>query len=1036
MCASEGSDCGVPDLDRCLEAGAIEGTAGNDVLVGTSGDDLICGRGGADQITGLGGNDVILGGAGDDVINAGAGDDLVLGGDGQDQIAGGDGEDLLYGEAGNDRLKGDSGVDRVEGGIGDDVLDGGLGDDNLHGSDGIDAESPAAVAGDSCVEVETRVGCIDTSALSVFPTAITITKTLAGSPGFSWLVETSGVLSAGDISVAPMVLPAGDANVIAGAAVEVTVNGPQEFIKSATVRLPIADGWDTDKVGVFTRTDVGTWTQITQDITLEGRTFVTHPKHFSPQFVAALPDARQTVAGWLPVIPSQAVCVPAIYGAAVSATIISDSSGSTSALRLEIENTANDLEDQLAYRHIYRTRNIGTDGVDVFEGGLGSFGSSEWSPSVSVAVNAFVPADRLRLVYLIGDGATDDTSAEIDSLIQLSVQKRVAISYILAGPNTNSTSPLLARLVQETGGRFAYPDTFKTIVDRFFDTNKDSDKDGLTDCEETNGVRLFDWRQPNLANQWISQTSNPNNPDFDSDGLLDGAEYRDNGLSTDANAFRANLQVLRAPRLFYSGAGTDDIDVDGYGDSVESAYGRDPRVSKKGIEFYNFLPANSPALSLVTDAFLDKYIARGWLVPEWRNESKQAILSYLIYQSAIGVDAAPATLAARLDQIPLLSTLANFLGDTTPVDPGYLKRLTRLSDVGKATYFGVTANTRDLLDYSLKVIGRYRVAGAALALFGTTVQEGLKFWMFGLIGKTLFTAFEGIPVVAAIRTALASKSAATITLTSTVGSLYCSVSAGCPAPVREGFDVVSQVFGVLHGAAALSAIESKTLNVSLRNELAVEFPNTKFELNAGKVQVNIDLAARDSRGLTNAERIADDLLPVSDGAPIVNATAADGVIVESPITASGAVTRPNLNLTTDNIAADQANVRNRAEAAFSADPPRVSRLPQDLAVDSAPPAALPTSGRSVGRATHNAQLELDVQTANSSLATDIRVNQQQINASGQRVGINRPDLQYTFPNGQRVYIEYEGLANTRGPAHTARITANDPAAQVIVKKIA
>jgi hypothetical protein len=56
--------------------------------------------------------------------------------------------------------------------------------------------------------------------------------------------------------------------------------------------------------------------------------------------------------------------------------------------------------------------------------------------------------------------------------------------------------------------------------------------------------------------------------------------------------------------------------------------------------------------------------------------------------------------------------------------------------------------------------------------------------------------------------------------------------------------------------------------------------------------------------------------------------------------------------------------------------------------------------------------------------TDIRVNQQQVNARGRRVGINRPDLQYTL-DGVRYYVEFEGPDNPRGRAHHARIRAND-----------
>lgn len=111
------------------------------------------------------------------------------------------------------------------------------------------------------------------------------------------------------------------------------------------------------------------------------------------------------------------------------------------------------------------------------------------------------------------------------------------------------------------------------------------------------------------------------------------------------------------------------------------------------------------------------------------------------------------------------------------------------------------------------------------------------------------------------------------------------------------------------------------------------------------------------------------------------------------------------------------------------------RLPQDIAVNPNPPLDLPVTGRSVGRASHTAQAQADAASAEAAGASDIRLNQQQINAGKTRVGVNRPDLQYTNAGGQRVYIEYEGPANPRGAAHTTRIAANDPGAAVTVKTI-
>ena len=62
-------------------------------------------------------------------------------------------------------------------------------------------------------------------------------------------------------------------------------------------------------------------------------------------------------------------------------------------------------------------------------------------------------------------------------------------------------------------------------------------------------------------------------------------------------------------------------------------------------------------------------------------------------------------------------------------------------------------------------------------------------------------------------------------------------------------------------------------------------------------------------------------------------------------------------------------------------------------------------------------------------AEDIRINQQQVNAAGVRVGINRPDLQYTL-NGVRYYYEWDRPPSPRAAGHKARILANDPAGRV------
>lgn len=66
------------------------------------------------------------------------------------------------------------------------------------------------------------------------------------------------------------------------------------------------------------------------------------------------------------------------------------------------------------------------------------------------------------------------------------------------------------------------------------------------------------------------------------------------------------------------------------------------------------------------------------------------------------------------------------------------------------------------------------------------------------------------------------------------------------------------------------------------------------------------------------------------------------------------------------------------------------------------------------------------------VATNIRVNQQQVTwDKGQRVGINRPDLQFDY-QGHRYHVEYDSPTSNRGPAHQSRIMSNDPESEIIL----
>lgn len=107
------------------------------------------------------------------------------------------------------------------------------------------------------------------------------------------------------------------------------------------------------------------------------------------------------------------------------------------------------------------------------------------------------------------------------------------------------------------------------------------------------------------------------------------------------------------------------------------------------------------------------------------------------------------------------------------------------------------------------------------------------------------------------------------------------------------------------------------------------------------------------------------------------------------------------------------------------------RLPQDAAVRGTPaPARLPLTRPISKSAIQNALKDEKIVELQKLGYKDIRVNQQQVNAAGERVGKNRPDIQATAPDGTRHYFEFDTVSSNRGPAHQSRILSNDDTANV------
>ncbi|MCH1866404.1 calcium-binding protein [Nocardioides sp. CFH 31398] len=117
--------------------GVLHGTPDDDVIVGSSRRDVVRPQGGHDRIC--------LGGGDDGVrvleagwVDGGAGNDELRGSVAPDTLRGGPGKDRLYADGGDDvAVDGGGGKDFVDGGPGVDRLDGGTGDDTMYsGPDG------------------------------------------------------------------------------------------------------------------------------------------------------------------------------------------------------------------------------------------------------------------------------------------------------------------------------------------------------------------------------------------------------------------------------------------------------------------------------------------------------------------------------------------------------------------------------------------------------------------------------------------------------------------------------------------------------------------------------------------------------------------------------------------------------------------------------------------------------------------------------------------------------------------------------------
>jgi len=87
-----------------------------------------------------------------------------------------------------------------------------------------------------------------------------------------------------------------------------------------------------------------------------------------------------------------------------------------------------------------------------------------------------------------------------------------------------------------------------------------------------------------------------------------------------------------------------------------------------------------------------------------------------------------------------------------------------------------------------------------------------------------------------------------------------------------------------------------------------------------------------------------------------------------------------------------------------------------------------------GGSDHNAKIDDHIQSAKDKNATDVRKNQVQVDADGNRVGNNVVDAQYNDVDGVHNCYEVDHSA-TRSQNHVNTITKNDPKTNVWAETI-
>lgn len=195
---------------------------------------------------------------------------------------------------------------------------------------------------------------------------------------------------------------------------------------------------------------------------------------------------------------------------------------------------------------------------------IDSSGGTNISDGISQALALFASLDKSKENAIImltdGDGTYDNN-------LTLKL-KSSGIRVFAIGLTGSVNEPLLRSIADNTNGGYKKIndasglinifDEFSTV---FGDTGKDTDNDGLTDCQETQGIYLM-----NLHGKLVK--TSPTKSDTDGDGLSDSTEI---GLTSRGNPIDGYSSNLVWKASGFSDPTNPDTDADSLSDDFEYA---------------------------------------------------------------------------------------------------------------------------------------------------------------------------------------------------------------------------------------------------------------------------------------------------------------------------------------------------------------------------------------------------------------------------------------------------------------------------------